>query len=77
LIQLSTIRCAVDILKGRLPGALAMLKARDASIAIRHTDDSASCEITFYFDRDTKSAGNAYRAIERIYEMTREQFPKR
>lgn len=73
-MKLCTMRAAIDIMRGRLPGALAMLKARDASISIRHpADGTASCEIAFYFDHDTKAASRAYNAIERIYEMERIQ----
>lgn len=65
------IRCAIDILRGRLPGALAMFKARDIAISVHSGRDNA-CQVIFFFD-DQRDCGNAYRAIERLYEMNRVQ----
>jgi hypothetical protein len=68
------IRCAIDILRGRLPGALAMFKATDISISVHSGGESGNrCQVVFWFADDSRSCGNAYRAIERIYEMNRIQ----
>ncbi len=84
-ITFAKIRCAIDILRGRLPGALAMLKAESVSISTGSRTDLKTnpphtyhwCEIHFSFDRDPGACGNAYRAMERLYEMDRVQreFP--
>jgi len=60
------IRCAIDILRGRIPGALAMLKANDIAISIHHKGNSHCCQVWFWFD-DPADCGNAYHAIERLY----------
>jgi hypothetical protein len=73
-LSFSCIRCAIDILRGRLPGALAMLKADDISISVHSGGESGNrCQIIFWFNGDGPACGNAYRAIERIYEMNRIQ----
>ncbi len=74
------VRSARDILCNRVPAALAMLKARDVSIAIRHrTADNGKqdnyLEVTYYFDENAKACSAAYRRVEYLYEMTRDQFP--
>jgi hypothetical protein len=69
----SGIRTAIDILKNRMPGALAMLKAKEIGISIHNREGRNWCTVTFYFDRDRNACGNAYRAIERLYEMDRNQ----
>jgi hypothetical protein len=73
LSLLARIRTAIDILRNRLPGALAMFKAGDISISV-HSGESRGnrCQVIFWFD-DSQSCGNAYRAIERIYQMNRVQ----
>ena len=80
MLTFAKVRCAIDVLRWRLPGALAMAKARDVSISVHHRTDNKTnppsesrfCQITFHFD-DTGDCGNAYRAIERLYEMDRVQ----
>lgn len=72
------LRCAIDVLKNRMPGALAMTRAESISISThaRHLSNGAaqhSCTITFHFGSDSTSKSKAYRAIERIYEMDRVQ----
>jgi hypothetical protein len=69
----SNIRCAIDLLRNRVPGALAMLKARDIGISVHHIDarNVHYCRVEFDFP-DAASASAAYRAIERLYEMNRE-----
>jgi hypothetical protein len=69
----SNIRCAIDVLRNRLPGALAMLKATDIGISVHHVDakNIHYCRVEFEFP-DGASASQAYRAVERLYEMTRE-----
>lgn len=69
----SGIRTAIDILKNRLPGALAMLRAKEIAISVHQRQGKHWCTVSFYFDGDTSSCGNAYRAIERLYEMDRNQ----
>ena len=70
---LTKIRCAIDIMRGRLPGALAMLKADDISISVHSGEKRGNrCQVIFWFD-DAGACGNAYRAVERIYEMNRLQ----
>ncbi len=71
--RFAQIRSAIDIMRGRMPGALAMLKAKDVSVAIRHGADGSRVEVTYWFDKDMASAGNAYRACERLYEFDRKQ----
>lgn len=74
LSPLARIRTAIDILRGRLPGALAMFKAHDISISVHSGDATGNrCQVIFWFDDDSRSCGNAYRAIERLYEMNRVQ----
>jgi hypothetical protein len=73
LSPLARIRTAIDILCGRLPGALAMLKASDISISVHSGGKEGNrCQVVFWFD-EARDCGNAYRAIERIYEMNRTQ----
>ena len=69
----SGIRTAIDVLRNRLPGALAMLKAKDIAISVHGNSRNHWCTVTFWFDDDGKSCGDAYRAIERLYEMNRKQ----
>jgi hypothetical protein len=69
----SGFRTAIDILKNRMPGALAMLKAHETGISIHSRDDRYWCTVSFYFDRDQQSCSSAYRSIERLYEMDRNQ----
>lgn len=66
------IRMAIDVLRGRMPGALAMLKAEETSISVHSRGDDHWCNISFWFGRDGRSCGNAYRAMERLYEIDRE-----
>lgn len=74
LSPLARIRTAIDIMRGRLPGALAMFKASDISISVHSGGKHGNrCQIVFWFDGDGPACGNAYRAIERIYEMNRVQ----
>ena len=58
-----------------MPGALAMFKASEIAISVHHNDTRGThvCQVVFFFDRDAAACGNAYRAIERIYEMNRVQ----
>lgn len=74
-MQFSVLRSMIDILKNRMPGALAMGKARVAGISIHHSDarNDNWLTVTFEFGCDRAACGNAYRAIERLYEMDREQ----
>lgn len=73
LSPLARIRTAIDILRGRLPGALAMFKASDISISVHSGSNFGNrCQVIFWFD-NSGDCGNAYRAIERIYEMNRVQ----
>jgi hypothetical protein len=69
----SNIRCAIDVLRNRMPGALAMLKATDIGISVHHVDakNIHYCRVEFEFP-DSASASAAYRAVERLYEMTRD-----
>lgn len=70
------IRMAIDILRGRLPGALAMLKSEETSISIHSRGSDHWCNVTFWFGRDGGACGNAYRSMERLYEIDRGQrFP--
>ena len=63
----SNLRCAIDILKNRMPGALAMLKATDIGISVHHVDakNIHYCRVEFEFP-DAASASAAYRAVERL-----------
>jgi hypothetical protein len=71
---LANFRTAIDILKNRMPGALAMLKAKDIAISTHSNDKGEQWNtITFYFDHDAEAKGNAYRACERLYEFNRSQ----
>lgn len=76
-LTFAKIRCAIDILRGRLPGALAMLKAEDVSISIHHQDarNNHWCRVEFFFLNDA-DAVRAYNAVERLYEMDRPQQDK-
>ena len=67
------IRMAIDVLRGRMPGALAMLKAEDTSISIHSRGNDHWCNITFWFGRDRAACGDAYRSMERLYEIDRKQ----
>lgn len=74
-MQFSVLRSMIDILKNRMPGALAMGKARVVGISIHHSEarNDNWLTVSFGFGGDRASCGNAYRAIERLYEMDREQ----
>jgi len=74
LSPLANIRTAIDVLRNRMPGARAMLKAEDIAISVHHHDASGShwCRVEFFF-RDGRDASAAYRAVERLYEMNRPQ----
>lgn len=72
-LSFSRIRCAIDILRGRMPGALAMLKADDIAISTHSLGDDHWCQVTFWFGSDGHACGNAYRSVERLYEMNRVQ----
>ncbi len=50
-----------------------MLKAKDISISVHSNSHDNWCTVTFWFDDDGKSCEDAYRAIERLYEMNRSQ----
>lgn len=65
------LRMAIDVLRGRFPGALAMLKAEDTSISVHHKGQENWCTLHFYFGDDAKACGDAYRAMERLYEIDR------
>lgn len=67
------IRMAIDVLRGRLPGALAMLKAQETSISIHSRGKENWCNVTFYFGPAGGTCGDAYRSMERLYEIDREQ----
>ncbi len=71
-LSFANIRCAVDVLCGRMPGALAMLKASDVAISVHHIDERNShwCRVDFFFANGA-DASSAYRAVERLYEMDR------
>jgi hypothetical protein len=69
----AAIRTAIDILNNRMPGALAMGKAREIGISVHTRAERHWCTVTFHFDHDRVACGNAYRAIERLYEMERNQ----
>lgn len=69
------IRTARDILANRLPAALAMLKAKDVSIATRSRGNEHWIEVYYYFDGDAKACGEAYRRVEYLYQMDRDQKP--
>jgi len=71
---LANARSAIDILRWRLPGALAMLKATDIAISTHSNSKGEQWNtVTFYFGQDAKAKGDAYRACERIYEFNRTQ----
>lgn len=74
LSPLANIRTALDVLRNRMPGALAMLRAEDIGISVHHRDASGAhwCRIDFSFT-SAADASRAYRAVERIYEMNRPQ----
>lgn len=74
-MRFDVLRSCIDILKNRMPGALAMGKARVVGISIHHSEarNDNWLTISFGFGRDRASCGNAYRAIERLYEMDRKQ----
>jgi hypothetical protein len=71
-LSFANVRCAIDILRNRMPGSLAMLKATDIGISVHHVDakNIHYCRVEFEFP-DSASASEAYRAVERLYEMTR------
>ena len=71
----SVFRSIIDILKNRTPGALAMGRARVVGISIHHSEarNDNWLTVSFGFDGDRTACGNAYRAIERLYEMDRDQ----
>ena len=69
----SALRTAMDILKNRMPGALAMRKASEIGISVHSRNGNHWCTVSFYFGPDGSACGNAYRAIERLYEMDRNQ----
>lgn len=74
LSAIANIKTATDILRHRLPGALAMLKASDIAISTHSNERGEQWNtITFFFDCDAKAKGDAYRACERIYEFNRSQ----
>lgn len=72
-MSFSAIRAAIDILKNRMPGALAMFRATEIGISVHSRNEQHWCTVSFFFGRDRISCGNAYRAIERLYEMDRNQ----
>lgn len=65
---LGRIRLATDVLRNRMPGALAMLKAEDISISSHHKGGESSCRIDFHFGTDFRACHDAYRAYARIYD---------
>lgn len=71
-LAFANIRCAIDVLRDRMPGALAMMKAKEIGISVHHNDASGShwCNVQFWFD-NAADASAAYRAVERLYEMER------
>jgi len=71
-LSFANIRCAIDVLRGRLPGALAMLKAEDIAISVHHNEARREhwCNVQFFFPNGG-DASQAYRAVERLYEMDR------
>lgn len=71
LSPLARVRTAIDILRGRLPGALAMLKAEDIAVSTHSRGEDHWNTVTFYFGRDGGACGNAYRACEQLYEFNR------
>ena len=74
-MRFDVLRSCIDILKNRMPGALAMGKARVVGISI-HRSEAGNYNwltVSFGFDGDRTSCGNAYLAVERLYEMDREQ----
>lgn len=52
-----------------------MFKAEDIAISVHHQDASKDhwCRVEFFF-RNGKDASQAYRAVERLYEMNRPQL---
>lgn len=75
-MKFSVARSVIDILKNRMPGALAMGKAHVVGISIHHSSarNDNWLTVSFGFDGDRNACGNAYRAIERLYEMDRDQM---
>lgn len=73
----ANVRCAIDILRNRMPGALAMLKATDVGISVHHNDAKGIhyCRVEFEFP-NAGSASSAYRAVERLYEMNRDRITR-
>ena len=71
-LSFANIKCAIDVLRNRMPGALAMLKAVGIGISVHHIDSKGIhyCRVEFEFS-DAASASAAYRAVERLYEMNR------
>jgi hypothetical protein len=74
-MRFDVLRSMIDILKNRMPGALAMGKANVVGISIHHSEarNDNWLTVSFGFDGDRAACGNAYRAIERLYEMDRKQ----
>ena len=68
----SSIRSAIDLLRNRLPGALAMMKASDVAVSLEHRANSNSVVVSYFFN-NRADCGNAYRACERLYEFDRIQ----
>ena len=67
----ANIRCAIDVLRNRMPGALAMMRATDVSVLVHHSDKAGSkVQVTFWFDNGA-AASAAYPACERLYEFNR------
>lgn len=77
-LTFANLRCAIDVLRGRMPGALAMMRARDISISVHHKDSQGLhyCRVEFDFENGA-DASMAYRAVERLYEMNRPQTERR
>lgn len=73
MITFCKIRMAIDVLRGRMPGALAMLKAEATSISVHSKGSDHWCAISFEFGHDGRACGDAYRAMEHLYEIDRVQ----
>lgn len=69
-LSFANIRTAIDVLRNRLPGSLAMLKATDASVLVEHAKSGSKVQVTYWF-QDGAAASTAYRACERLYEFNR------
>jgi len=57
---------AIDVLRNRLPGARAMLKARDVAVSVHHPSNSVV--VRFFFDSHADAA-TAYRTCEKLYDL--------